>query len=284
MMRVLYLDVLILLNAIIDYFALKLSCVLCGKHVKNIRIAAAGAVGGFLSMMILLDISSTALSFLLKLLSSAAISVIAVGLREIRSTVKITISLFIISMLICGAVGAVSRLSRHNVFLNNYFIYLGVSPITLLLALALSYALISALESFFPEIRFRDTINLEIEIRGNSARFKALVDSGNLLQSTVDGKKVIIIDSSVGEALISATAVNMLSNPEKVHLLISQGYHIRFVPYSTIDGSGTMVGICCNIHTLSDIGIRKSSHEMVAVFRDLSLGREDIGAIIGKIT
>ena len=77
-MRVLYLDVLVMLNTIIDYFALKISCELCGKSIRNVRIAIASAAGGVLSLLILLEIPSNTASFALKLISSAIVSFIAV--------------------------------------------------------------------------------------------------------------------------------------------------------------------------------------------------------------
>lgn len=282
-MRVLYLDVLVMLNTIIDYFALKISCELCGKSIRNVRIAIASAAGGVLSLLILLEMPSNTAGFALKLISSAIVSLIAVGLGDSRSAAKITVSMFLISMLICGAAYALSRNSNHNIFLNNCYIYLDISPVTLLLALALSYALLSALESFFPETGFRDIVNIEIEIRGNSVRSKALVDSGNLLKSTVDGKRVAIVSHRLADHLIADNAMEMLSAPENFQLLFSEGYHIRFVPYSTLDGRGTMIGVCCKIHILSAAGKQKAAYEMVAVFRELAQGRDDIGAIIGKI-
>lgn len=149
-MPVLYLDVLIAVNLLIDFLLLSAAARILRLPVRKGRLLAGASVGALSCCMILLPPFPAAVSVLLKL--AAAALVIRVTFRWFgwRTYIKEIAAFFIGSTLLAGiAYALVLFAAPEGLYVVDGVVYYNISPMTLVLLTAGCYLLLWAGEHFF---------------------------------------------------------------------------------------------------------------------------------------
>ena len=144
LVTVIYIDVLIFVNIIVNYFLLRITAFFTGVSKRRGRTALAACVGSLFSLVVLLPDISIVFSLLIKIAGALVMSAAAFGIKSARHILKNTAYLFVASALLAGAVIAASEWSGSNALAaKNLGIYIDLSPLTLIIAVLVVYATVS---------------------------------------------------------------------------------------------------------------------------------------------
>ena len=220
-MPVIYLDILIVLNWLIDGLLLSLTARLCGVTTRRIRMAAASLVGGLSSCQILLTIPA-AVSVLLHTLTAAVMIVIAFPYRTWRAVIRRTAVLFCLSALLSGVVTALWYMTDTDaVTTHNGVIYCDISPLMLTGFALIGYGVIRLYDRI---TRHRKPASLEyvvtVDDGEGEAEYRALYDTGLHLREPFSDRPVIVIKHTPMREIAPS--------------------RLRMIPYRTVGGTGLL--------------------------------------------
>ena len=104
MRQVIYIDVLLCVNLLINYVILILGAKLLNLRIKRKRLILSALMGSFYSIFIFFDQINLLLSLFIKLLMSITIILIAYGFINTRSFVKSIVTFYFINFIFGGII------------------------------------------------------------------------------------------------------------------------------------------------------------------------------------
>lgn len=235
---IVYADVLIAVNLIVDYFLLLATDKILRFRTKSVRLILSALAGGFSSMYIFLPETSPVAEFSYKTACCIIMSVIAFA-GGIKRTFKASAVLFVITCGYAGAMLAIWHIFKPNgMVINNSVVYFNISPLVLVGASVLSYFV------FLIFLRFLKTTaktagecSVTVTSPEGTAQLRAILDSGNSLEDVFGKSEIIIADKTAVEALLGT--VQLKQNPE-----LQTRY--RLIPCSTVSGTDVLEGYRCD--------------------------------------
>jgi len=275
-----YIELLFLDNAAINFIVLYLASRLVHKKVKNYRIIIAAAVGGVYAVAAFC-LWETLFHLFFKLFVSVAMCAILYGVRKWRLLIKSTALFLFVSFVIAGAMIATAYVMNINIVGGavfwvdapavRYVLTGGVVGI-LMLEFALKHiarsTVIAGREYQIQFKLFDQTINLS-----------AMVDTGNNLHDPLSGRGVIIAHLGAVAKQLRGENAELIRDYEK--LAVSQKAYAlkpRLFTYGTIGGGGTLYAVRPEAIQLSSEEDRYTARAYIAFSPD-SLGEYD--AILG---
>ncbi|MDO4566510.1 MAG: sigma-E processing peptidase SpoIIGA [Oscillospiraceae bacterium] len=243
---VIYIDVLICVNLIVNYFLLLASCFFTGDARRRGRIALAALAGAFFSLAIALPELSAPASLAIKLLGCCLMALIAFGFGGLRRLALRVFYIFAASALFAGLVFAAGQTALGEVLaLKNFSFYADIEPLALAGLVALFYLLLCLAELVWGRPRRRARLlKAEICIGEKSLKFTALPDSGNRLRDPLTGRQAVVLRRSLAPKLLSDEALAALGEYERggpgLERLRSCGGAV-LLPFSTIKEKGLLL-------------------------------------------
>lgn len=239
-MKVIYLDVLIILNLYVTFFLIKASCCAIHKKPSNKRVILGSVIGGLSSLVILLPALGTVFTVLLKLISGAVIVFSVFGFKSVREFLKNTMVFLIVNFIFAGLMLALWLFfAPLGMVYNNGFAYFDISLVTIIVSTALAYGLLRLIRFFLDSRTDCDKkYTVHITCNNKSAVLSGLADSGNGLTDFLTGLPVIICDYTK-VSHITPSEIEQWFSCEDFTQLDLKG--LRVLPYSTISGSGTVI-------------------------------------------
>lgn len=218
-----YVDVLITVNFIIDYFLISLTtAVLKTKIIFRRQLIAAG-IGAVSSLIILLDIGFLPI-MLIRLVISAAIIFCGYGFDSTAQFIRKIICFYIASFLFSGIMEAVLRLLGPNgLIVHNGVVYYNLSATLLVVLSAVIYCIITVICRIAARGNHK-TCTIVIKNDNSEIKLNTLVDSGNRLKEPFSEKYVLIVDKKYSDKIT-------LTNGTQ-----------RIIPYSTVSNDGCLTG------------------------------------------
>ncbi|MCR5636079.1 MAG: sigma-E processing peptidase SpoIIGA [Clostridiales bacterium] len=192
-----YVDILICINLIINYYILSFSFKYVKCKASNLVLLRGAAAGAVLSLIILLPPMPVAVDLLLKLVTSAA-TVFASSLKKpIKIFLRLWAVFFGISFAMCGFTYFLcSTFLSNYLLIQNGVIYAEISPLLLILFTSAAYLTITVLQRISPKSLPQSYYcNVEITIDGVTQSFFGKIDSGNTLKEPFSQSPVIIVNS-----------------------------------------------------------------------------------------
>lgn len=230
---VVYADILILVNFIVDYFLIKLTACITKSHIKIFRMVIAAFVGSIFSLYIFLPPLNPFLEILLKLVTSAVMVCVGFGFCNSRRFLRNIITLFSVTFGFAGAmIGIWYILKPSGMVINNSVVYFNISPLFLIAFSVLGYFISFFIRKVFePKSVSARLCQIEIEIKDKRAETTALIDTGNSLSDPFGSSEIIIADKSVLEGILDE------GEREKRY---------RAVPTATVSGTEILNGFRCD--------------------------------------
>lgn len=269
-MRVIYLDILLLLNFYITYFlAVGASCLLHRKILFKRRLLAAG-VGALTSLMIFLPSMPFFVNLFFKLAASSFIVLSAWGFGGIKSFLGNTAFFFLINCLYAGVMlGLWLFVCPEGMMYNNGVSYFNIPLWLALSATAAAYFIIKIIRRILDSKNALDKkYTLEIFTEKGTVTLSATADSGNKLTDFFTGLPVIFCDFEKCRQICPGNVLEQFSENQK-ELTSVKG--IRLIPCSTVSG-GTMA-ICFKPEKMViDDGEQKKEVDALAGFTKTGLG------------
>lgn len=268
-MRVVYIDILLLLNFYITYFlTVGTSCLLHRKILLKRRILAAVA-GAVTSLAIFLPALPFFVNLLLKLAASSVIVLSAWGFGGIKEFLRNTAFFFLISCLYAGVMlGLWLFVCPEGMMYNNGVSYFDIPLWIALAATAAAYFIIRIIRRILDSKNALDKkYTLEIFTDKGNVILSATADSGNKLTDFFTGLPVIFCDLDKCRQICPEGVIKQFSEKGEEAESI-QG--IRLIPCSTVSG-GTMAVCFKPNKILIDDGEKKKEVEALAGFTKTGL-------------
>ena len=215
---VIYIDVLLFVNAIVNYAILMTSEKLLKRDVRLYRMLLGAVVGALFSLTIFIRSDSRILLLLLRIVITGVITLIVFGGKSRLEYIKSFLCNTVVSVIYCGAyILFYQVLKPPNMVIVNDILYLQVNPLWLTALTAVIYLLVLLLYKLFSERLKSTVVLLRFTIRDVNYSCIGKVDTGSNLREPFSSAPVIIVDTAVFE-------------PSREEML-------RIIPYATVNGS-----------------------------------------------
>ena len=234
---VIYVDVLIFINTVIDFLLLTLAGTLSSTKPRFLRKLIASIVSALFSLYIFLPPQPTVIEILMRLVSSSVAVAICFGYINTRSYLRRLFTFFAVSFIYAGLMAGIVMLLNPSVMsMNNGVVYFNISPIWLISLSLLFYIAIVLIKKLTGrQSECAKECDIEFFINDKTCRARAMVDSGHTLNDAFSDSTVIIVDKSIAETLFGKSDTEcMLSVQTPATSEISRRF--RILPVNTVSG------------------------------------------------
>ncbi len=237
---VVYADILLVVNLIVDYFLLKITLRIIRHTPKLWRIVFSTGVGAIFSLYIFLPPSPVILELSVQLLMNGIMMLICIGFKNLKGFLRGMITHFAVTCAYGGIMTALWQIFKpKGMIINNSVVYFNISPVVLILTTVLGYFLYLIFsEIFVVASKTAKRCNITLYALGKSVGAAAIIDTGNSISDIMSDSEIIIADKSVALALFDTT--DILKDP-----LLATRY--RTIPCSTVSGGGILEGFRCDM-------------------------------------
>lgn len=244
---VVYVDVLLVVNIIIDYFLLLLARALLRKTVRRRRILLGALLGGAYALVIFLPPLPVWLLVPMHIAACALIILAAFPVHGLRDLLKSVGAYFAVSFIFAGLMLGVYLLFRpQKMAIQNGAVYFDLNIRLLLLFTLLCYGFLTLLTKLLrrrtPDDRLFD---ITLTNQGKSICEKALLDTGHGLSDGFSDRPVLIAEPRVVQSLAPPNVRHFLDGgapPDGV-----PETDIRLIPYASVGGKGMLraISVAC---------------------------------------
>lgn len=272
-LRVIYIDILLLLNFYITYFLIVSVSCLCHRKIHFRRRLWAAAVGGLTSLAIFLPSLPLLPNLALKLAASSVIVLSAFGFGGIRRFLGNTAVFFLLNCLYAGVMLTLWLfVCPDGMLYNNGVSYFDIPLWLALAATSLAYLIIRIIRKVLDSKTALDKkYTIEIITEKGTAALSATADSGNKLTDFFTGLPVIFLDANKCSHICPE---GVLRRIYKIETDTDSIKGIRLIPCSTVSGGG--MAVCFKPDKIIiDDGREKKEVEALAGFTESGLGGEE---------
>lgn len=218
-----YVDVLIVLNILVNYFMLLGVRKITRSETKRLRVVLGAFIGGIASLLLFAE-SIGFLMTIIKMISAVLMCAVTFGVKPVKKLVKCCVWLIII----CAVFGGITFLvylvfDKDIMIYSNGIVYFDVNITFLIICSIISYTVITVITRLTDKKAPRQK-EYYITLQGTDKTISctALMDTGNNLREPFSDYPVIIADKSIYN--------DIFPDEEK----------IRLVPVSTVGGNTLM--------------------------------------------
>ncbi len=247
---VIYLDLVMLLNFLVDFFLLLGTNRLAGFPSQHWRCAAAALLGALYSGACFLQGMRFLGNTLWRCVCLALMGTIAFGWNS--AAVKRT-GIFLLLTMAMG--GAALCLGRGD-FLS--------------LVLCALLCLLLSMVSFGGKLGGREYVPLQISLEGKTVNLIALKDTGNTLRDPLTGEPVLVIGGDIASRLTGLTEAQLRHPLETIAARPLPG--LRLIPYHSIGNSGSFL-LAKRFGDVTVAGVRRSA---LVAFAAEGLGKGEV--------
>lgn len=254
MKTIVYPDVLIMQNFLMNYLLLYLVNRLCNCRAKTWRVALGAFIGALYVLVVFLPELKTLYSFIMKLLVSVLMIVITFFPYNFSRFLKLFIIFYLEAFILGGCIIAIIYLANYDIeFTNNVFVTGNGSIRNFIIAGSVLGILLvkigfDYLEGYYS--REGNMVSLEIIINKGTSTIVALIDTGNSLKDPVTNAPVIVVYYkailNIFPNEIKRNIKEGRSYQEIQKALINSSYksRIRAIPYKALGtDNGMLFGI-----------------------------------------
>lgn len=237
--KTIYIDILIGINIIINYFIL-LAVAKFTKITPRIRRMVLGSVFGALcSLVIFLPEISFILNLLLKLAISLAIVFITFGYHNLKSFAKNIALFYLISFCFCGVMLFVWFIfTPRGMMVKNSVVYFNISPVVMIITTVICYFAIRLINKLSGKQQSKLEI-CKIKIINNNryCEFYGKIDTGNTLCEPFSQTPVIVVNENAVKDIAEDEFGKLLNMTEPESTLKNK---YRLVPFASVGGKGLL--------------------------------------------
>ncbi len=242
---IVYADILIVLNIIVDYFLLLLSSGILHRKIKPWRTVSGAVEGGIFSLYIFLPQFDFFTELIIRISVCFLISFTVFGFLNLKSFLKAAGVYFFVTCLYGGIMAAVWKLLKPDgMVINNSVVYFDISAIALIICTVIFYLLFTLISRIFSSNHIpASKCSIVLYYNGNSVEFDAIVDTGNSVKDVFGNSEIIISDKSVAILLFGETDINRNQELKR---------RFRAIPCRTLSGVNVLDGYRCDSAVISN--------------------------------
>lgn len=231
-MRIIYADILLIINLAVDYLVLFGTARLSGTEFVRLKGLLAAVFGAVYSLCVIFPISDTAL-WISRIAVSAVMIFICFGKRRFTEFLRLLVIFYICSFVFSGFMLIIGIATQPEAFmLKNGVVYFNLSAWEIIIAACAAFAVTELLRRFFRRGEAEGNCIARVYHGGKCAVINGFVDTGNSLTEPISGIPVAVcrledIGRIFDEEMLFAIKEKSLSTE----------HGIRLVPCSTVSGS-----------------------------------------------
>lgn len=226
---VIYIDVLVLLNFIIDYLIIRLTSKITTTRIKNLRLIISSFIASLFSLIILLPDLGIFFQHLVIIISSLIITLLSFGRKKFFKNLMAFIS---INVIYNGLITTVWMLFKpRGIIINNSVTYFNISPLIFIVSTIAFYFLIILVQLILKKKSpYAKRCVLKLKNDNNEVEISAIVDTGNTICDPYSNRQVIITDNDTAQLIFD----NLRDLPQLL------------LPVNSVGGSSLMPAYVCN--------------------------------------
>ena len=238
-----YADVLFALNACVNYLMLLVSARVAGAHIRRVRLALAGGLGGLYAVAVLLPGLGVLQGVWMKALVWAAMLVVAFGAT--KKTLRLGLLFLAASFAFGGVVFALMQLLGAGVMVLPGGAFYPVSAGALLTLAGVTYLAAWLVFSRLGEHTGGQIATLTLFLGAHTVTVRALRDSGNTLKDPITNEPVLVASWQTAAQLLPEANLQQAEFSDPAALLRrlaeqNPALRLRLVPYRAV---GTQSGL-----------------------------------------
>ena len=279
MKTVIYVDVLLGINFIIDYYLLLAAKHLAGAGGGNLRLLMGSAIAALSCLLLLAPPMHPALSALIKLLACAAAVSAAFRCSGWRTRAKAVGWFFLLNFLLAGVVFfAMYTFSASGVHQNNFAVYFNVSPWLLLFSVLSVYLVLEVFSLVFRPPHAEKALELGFRLDDTWIRAHALYDTGFSVKDALAGRPCVLISYPAVKKQLPPLLDKTLQDYFQAGAL---GAGLHLVPCTTAQGAGLLPATLCQEVLLYSEKKERKLASVTLLFADQPLAEGTYQALAG---
>ncbi len=231
---IVYADVLIFLNLVVNYLLLCATAKLLRLKIKTLRIVLSAFLGAIASLYIFLPKLNIFFEIVLKLATCSLMVLCCFSFKNAKNFIKNSVVFFAVTCAYGGIMFAFWLMfSPENMVIKNSVVYLNISPTLLIICSVISYILLSIGSKIFKNTaKLAKKCNITVFANQKQIRLEAIIDTGNSIEDVFSNSEIIIADSK---------KVNAIFDTEN-----TESSRFRLIPCSTVSGYDMLEAFRCD--------------------------------------
>lgn len=232
-MRIIYADILFVLNVYITYGLLLLTALISKTSMKRLRLLFASLLSGLYSLIILVpEISDSAVS-LSRVPFCFLLIFVSCRVLNKRHLFRLVVSFFGVNFAFGGLMFALWYFfTPENLYYNGGIVYFDIDATTLVVLTAVCWVLLRAICKALSFKTPHNTVyDLHIYYKDKEFLCKSFLDTGNSLSDPFTAYPVVIVHKGVFEGIFSENIFDEKTALEN---------KLRFIVCSTVGGEGLL--------------------------------------------
>ena len=276
LMRIIYIDVLLLLNFYITYFLIVGTCCLLHRRITAAKRILGSLIGTVSSLMIFLPALPLIVNIASRIIISLLITLASLGFGNAKEFIKNSALFFTINCVYAGIMLALWLFcAPMGMMYNNGVSYLDIPFWAVILSTTVSYAILRIIRRVLDSKSYLDkTYQIDIVTAYGKATLTALPDSGNKLIDFLTGLPVIFCDISKCADICPREILKYIDDMSTECVPM---HGIRLIPCSTISGDTLAVCFKPDKLTINDGQNKKEINALIGFTKKSING--DFGAI-----
>ncbi|MCI8623496.1 MAG: sigma-E processing peptidase SpoIIGA [Provencibacterium sp.] len=239
MRLIVYVDVLIVLNFIVNYLLLAVSARLCAGSCARWRLALAALIGAAASLCLFLPPGPGWVNAAFKLGLSALLAAVAGSYRGWRGYLKRLFMLLAASFVFAGFMLFITLLSggRAGIFQNGVY-YFPISGTKLLVGCMAAYAGMTLYQKLFKRsMAAQESYRVFLSAQGKTVELWGEMDSQNRLIDLFSGTPVAVGPRALLEPILPEAVRSALAGD---YTASAEAGGVRMIPCTTVAGAGLL--------------------------------------------
>ena len=235
-----YVDVLLVVNLIVDFFLLKITFKLLKTDPKPIRVLISSGIGAVSSLYIFFPESGAFIDITVQLIISSLMMLSALGFKTLKYFLRSVAVFFTVTCVYGGIMTALWQvLKPKGMVINNSVVYFNISPLVLILSTVSGYFLYLFLNKILAlPSKTAKKCSLNLYALGKSVGLTGIIDTGNSITDVLSNSEIIIVDKAVAVSLLGRE--DFSNDP-----LYATRY--RTIPCETVMGRSLLEGFRCDM-------------------------------------
>lgn len=271
MQQTVYLDVLIAVNLLVDYFLLYAAGQLSAAPISRTRLCLGALLGAVFSCTVLLPPLPFFINMAFTALSCGLMTLTAFGFCGWRRFLRRAGCVLLATVCYGGLMLALwATAAPRGLVVNNGGVYIDIPPGLLVMTTVVCYGLTSLFSGFLRRRNLvRSGCTVTVSHQGAQVSVEAIIDTGNLLCEPFSGLPVIVAEY---EALRPVLPEGFDRYPDCAG---SSPPGLRIIPYSGVGGGGTLLAFRPESLSTTLPGCRpRAADAYIGVLRSGRVGRE----------
>lgn len=231
-MRVIYADILFIINLALDYLLLFGTARLAGAQFRRISGLFGALIGAIYSFSIFFDFSI--IFFAATKLTASLLMIITVfGKRKIKEIIRLTVIFYICGFLFSGFMMLMnSVVHADSFFIKGGVIYFEFTAVETVISGVAAFLVTEILRRLFHHGEAKENSMVRIFYKGKSTVLKGFLDTGNMLEEPFRGTPVAVAEK---KSLYKILPQNLIYDMENAKL--STENKIKLIPCKTVSGT-----------------------------------------------